>query len=205
MKIIRKGHGFTLIELLVVIGLIVLLVALVVGNWNPGSSKRQVTQSTKEMIESALERYHEHYGEYPEPANSEETAEIMPGKVYRIGAAKCLYQALRGDGSDAIKGVQSPGNNNNSRSDGQVSTDEIKHAMIPDMPEGMWRKVGDSYILVDAFGRPFQYVKADAEKKNTINATYDLWSYAEDMKNIMAISKDTEANASLGAKWIKNW
>jgi len=204
MKIIHKGHGFTLMELLVVISIIALLAALVADSWNPGSSKRQVTQSTKEMIESALERYNEHFGEYPEPVNGDETAEIMPGKVYRIGAAKCLYQALRGDGCDAIKGAQSAGNNN-SQSDGQVSTDEIKNAMIQDMPEGMWRKVGGSYILVDAFGRPFQYIKADAEKKNTLNSTYDLWSFGEDMKNLMAKSKDTEAHANLGAKWIKNW
>ena len=204
MKIIPKGHGFTLMELLVVIGIIALLAALVLGSGGSGSSKRQVTQSANQMIESALDRYREHYGEYPEPLNGDETAEIMPGKVYRIGAAKCLYQALRGDGCDAIKGAQSVGNNN-SQSDGQVSAGEIKNAMIPEMPQGMWRKVGGSYILVDAFGRPLQYIKADSDKKNTINSTYDLWSYAEDEKNIMAKSKNTEAHASLGAKWIKNW
>lgn len=204
MKIIRKGHGFTLMELLVVIGIIALLAALVAGGVGGGSSKRQMTLSTKEMIQSALERYRERYGEYPEPVNGDETAEIMPGKVYRIGAAKCLYQALRGDGCDAIKGVTSIGNGE-SQSDGSVSTAEIKNAVIPDMPEGMWRKVGGSYILVDSFGRPFQYIKADSEKKNAINSTYDLWSYATDEKNSMAKSKDTEAHASLGARWIKNW
>ena len=73
------------------------------------------------------------------------------------------------------------------------------------MPQSMWRKVGGSYILVDAFGHPFQYLKADGEKKSTANATYDLWSCAEDEKNVRAKSKDTEANVSLGAKWIKNW
>jgi hypothetical protein len=55
---------------------------------------------------------------------------------------------------------------------------------MADMPEGMWRKVGGSYILVDSFGRSFQYIKAD--------------------KNVMSKSKDTETNASLGAKWIKD-
>ncbi len=204
MKITRKGHGFTLIELLVVIGIIVLLAALVLGTGGSGSSKRHVTQSTLKSIESALERYYQQYGEYPEPVNGDETAEIMPGKVYRIGAAKCLYQALRGDGYDAIK-VAARVEKSEPQSDGKVSADEIKNVIMADMPEGMWRKVGSSYILVDAFGRPFQYIKADSEKKNTINSTYDLWSYAEDDKNVMAKSKDTEANASLGAKWIKNW
>jgi hypothetical protein len=91
------------------------------------------------------------------------------------------------------------------QSDGKVSTEEVKNVIIQDLPEVLWRKVGSSYILVDAFGRPFQYIKADSEKKNTINSTYDLWSCAEDEKNVMAKSKDAEANASLGAKWIKNW
>lgn len=204
MKIIRKGHGFTLMELLVVICILALLATLVLKSGSPVSSKRQVTQSTRQTVEAALESYHARFGEYPEPVNADETAEIMPGKVYRIGAAKCLYQALRGDGYDAIKGAISA-DKGESQSDGKVSADEIKNVIMPDMPEGMWRKVGGSYILVDSFGRPFQYIKADNAKKNTLNSTYDLWSYADDEKNVMSKSKDTEANASLGAKWIKNW
>lgn len=199
MKITRVIRGFTLIELLVVISIIALLVALVIGSGNGGSSKRHITQSTKQSIETALDRYHAQFAEYPEPVNAEETAEIMPGKVYRIGAARCLYQALTGDGGDAIKGI---GNNS---SDGKVESEEIKNGIMQDWPEGMRRKVGSSYILVDAFGHPFQYLKADTDQKSTINSSYDLWSYAEDEKNIMAKSKDTEANASLGARWIKNW
>ncbi len=92
-------------ELLVVISIIALLAAFVIGSGSPGSSKRHVTLSTLQAIQSALDRYHTEYGEYPEPVNEDETAEIMPGKVYRIGAARCLYQAMSGDGSDAIKGT----------------------------------------------------------------------------------------------------
>ncbi|HBJ87185.1 MAG TPA: hypothetical protein DDZ88_25665 [Verrucomicrobiales bacterium] len=200
----RGASGFTLMELLVVIGIIALLAVLVVSSGSSGSSKRRVTQGAQQSIESALERYREEYGEYPEPVNPDETAEIMPGKVYRIGAAKCLYQALRGDGYDAVKGAGSA-EKGEPQSDGRVSAEEIKNAILRDMPEGMWRKVGNNYFLVDAFGRPFQYVKADAEKKTTINATYDVWSFAEDDKKIMSTSRDTEGNAKLGAKWIKNW
>lgn len=204
MKITRKGHGFTLMERLVVICIIALLAALVLKSGNPASSKRQATQGTMEAVAAALEGYYARFGEYPEPVNADETAEIMPGKVYRIGAARCLYQALRGDGYDAIK-LAARGEKSEPQSDGKVSAAEIKNVIAADMPEGMWRKVGGSYILVDAFGHPIQYIKADRDKRNTINITYDLWSYAEDEKNVMAKSKDTEANASLGAKLIKNW
>jgi prepilin-type N-terminal cleavage/methylation domain-containing protein len=117
MKITRKGHGFTLIELLFGIGIIALLAALVLSSGNPASSKRQATQGTMEAVAAALERYYEQYGEYPEPVNADETAEIMPGKVYRIGAAWCLYQALRGDGCDAIK-VAARGERGEPQSDG---------------------------------------------------------------------------------------
>ena len=204
MKITRKGHGFTLMEMLVVISIIALLAALVIGSGNSGSARRNVTQSTKQAIEAALERYKIEHGEYPEPVNEDETADIMPGKVYRVGAARCLYQALRGDGNDAIQGAGRT-DKGEPQSDGKVSADEIKNVFMADLPDTMWRKVGTSYILVDAFGRPFQYIKADSDKKNTVNSTYDLWSYAEDDKNLMSKSKDTEANASLGVKWIKNW
>lgn len=90
MKIICKGHGFTLIELLVVIGIMALLAVLDLKSGNLVSSKRQTTQGTMETVAAALERYYEQYGEYPEPVNADEIAEIMPGKVHRIGAAKCL-------------------------------------------------------------------------------------------------------------------
>ncbi len=191
-------------ELLVVISIIALLATLVLKSGTSAPSKRHVTQSAMQTVEAALESYYARFGEYPEPVNADETAEIMPGKVYRIGAAKCLYQALRGDGYDAIK-VAARGEKGEPQSDGKVSADEIKNVIMADLPEGMWRKVGGSYMLVDAFGHPFQYIKADSEKKNTINSTYDLWSYAEDDKNVMAKSKDAEAKASLGVKWIKNW
>lgn len=204
MKITRRGHGFTLMELLIVIGIIALLAALVIGSGGAGSSKRHMTQSTLKTVESALDRYYQQHGEYPEPVNADETAEIMPGKLYRIGSAKCLYQALRGDGNDSIQGA-GRAEKGEPQSDGKISTDEIKNVIMADMPDTMWRKLGTSYILVDAFGHPFQYIKADSDKKNTINSSYDLWSCAEDEKNVMAKSKDAEANASLGAKWIKNW
>lgn len=152
-------------------------------------------------IGSVLERYHEKFGEYPEPANPNETAEVLPGKTYRIGAAKCLYQALTGEGNDAIQGS----GENAKPSDGIWDDEDLTRVLFKDMPSTMRRKIGNHHLLVDGFGRPFQYVKADPEKKNTLNITYDLWSYGDDETHLRATSKDTEADPSLGTKWIKNW
>jgi hypothetical protein len=86
-----------------------------------------------------------------------------------------------------------------------LDDEDTKRMIFKDMPAKMRRKVGNSFILVDGYGRPFQYIKADPEKKNTVNSTYDLWSYGDDETNLRATSKDTEANPAVGAKWIKNW
>lgn len=203
LKRAQHASGFTLIEVIIVIAVIAILAVLVIrGGGEPESSKRRVTASTMEVIRTALEQYHSEFGEYPEPTNPDETVEIMPGKLYHIGAAKCLYQALRGDGSNAIKVAQGE---IEAQSDGRVSAEEIKFAILKDMPDSMWRKVGGHYFLVDAFGRPIQYIKGDKEKQNAINATYDLWSYGADDKNTLSKSKDTESKPGLDAQWIKNW
>lgn len=164
---------------------------------------RRVTDSTRTAIEAYLERYFAIHGCFPQPADPEETAEISPGVICRIGGAKCLYQALRGDGSDAI--VTNDKTISATTSDGNFETAEIQRCIFKDMPSFMCRKVGNSFILVDGYGRPFQYIKADPEKKNTVNSTYDLWSYGDDETNLRATSKDTEADPAVGAKWIKNW
>ena len=198
----RRAPGFTLLQTVIVVAIIALLASLVLSiNVHPGPSKQRATAVTLQAIESSLERYFTRFGEYPEPTNPDETAEVIPGMVYRIGAAKCLYQALTGDGSDAIKGSGEDA----SPSNGTLEDVELKQVMFKDMPPRMRRKVGDHYLLVDGFGRPFQYLKADPEKKNTLNATYELWSYGDDETNLRATSKDTEADPALGAKWIKNW
>jgi type II secretory pathway pseudopilin PulG len=198
---LRQTSGFTLLQTVIVVAIIALLASLVVQVSSPKSSKRRATEASMSSIQSVLERYLQKYGEYPEPTNPDEAAELMPGKVYRIGAAKCLYQALTGDGSDAIKGSSDDATSSN----GTLEDEELALALFKDMPSQMRRKIGGNYILVDAFGRPFQYLKADPEKKNTLNTTYDLWSYGDDEINLRATSKDTEADPQLGAKWIKNW
>lgn len=199
--LLRRALGFTLLQTVIVVAIIAVLASLVIHYISHRPTKRSLTESSITAFESSLERYFDKFGEYPEPVNPDETVEFMPGKVYRIGAAKCLYQALTGDGSDAIKGSGEDATPSN----GTLEDAELKQIMFKEMPSTMHRKIGNHYLLVDAFGRPFQYLKADPAKKNTLNTTYDLWSYGDDEINLRATSKDTEADPTLGAKWIKNW
>lgn len=55
------------------------------------------------------------------------------------------------------------------------------------------------YILVDGFGHPFQYSTGNMD---TVNTTYDLWSFAQDepIKATRTAKQSPEAG-----HWIKNW
>lgn len=172
-------------------------------NIHPRPSKQKSTSEALQTLVRELDSYRSQFGEYPKPSNPDEQAEILPGKPYRIGAAKCLYQALSGDGEDAIKGI--PPNGHPSQSDGKIGADETKYVVMSDIPRDMIRKVGDNYILVDAIGLPFQYVVADGGTTTTINSHYDLWSYGEDDQNTLSTSKDTKDDPKRATKWIKNW
>lgn len=221
----KTRSGFTLAEMLLVVTIIGVLAALTMQGYTYAmrSSKRRVTESTLAAAQSSLERYFDKFGEYPEPASNKEEIEIMPNKKYNVAGARCLYQALRGDGFDAIKLGTSNSDDKNAASDGKFDDSELGKVMFKDMPQAMWRTVGSkTYILVDGFGFPFQYVKAVPQTNNTsngnnggsnsdsnavvtINSTYDLWSYADDEKNITATSAQAQKDSKVSAKWVKNW
>ncbi len=167
-------------------------------------AKKRVTHSTIIAIESALERYYEKHGEYPSPVNPDEIIEITPGNFYRVGAAKCLYQATRGDGVDAVKAAEPPVDVP-AASNGTFESGELAQVIFKDMPQSMWRELNGHFFLVDGYGRPIQYVRADPAAKNTRNTTFDLWSFGEDDAHPQATSLETVQNPSVGAKWIKNW
>lgn len=251
MKLIpvRSGsRAFTLVEMLVVMTIIMILAALMMGGYTYAmrSSKRRVTTGTFEAIKLTLERYFTEFGEYPAVANSGQMMEFLPGKSYDTSGGACLYQAFTGDGYDQILGASnsasSSGGSGGSGGSGSASaqsdgkTDglaEIKNKMFAGtIPQTIWTKKGNYYVIVDGFGRPFQYIKATVSTSsasagtggssgsgggsgggggsgntasNTINATYDLWSYAEDDVNTTKKSIDTVQNTSLSVKWIKNW
>lgn len=224
-----RTRAFTLVEMLIVVTIISMLAALTLGGYTYAmrSSKRRVTTGTFEAIKLALERYNTEFGEYPQPAGSNQMVAFPPGvATYDTSGAACLYQALTGDGFDQIKGVTSSGSGSagggsGGSSDGKVEgLAEVKNKMFVEIPQTIFTRKGATYILIDGFGHPFQYLKAaipttttgaggggsgSATTPTTINNTYDLWSYSEDEVNTTKQSISTLTDPTLSAKWIKNW
>jgi len=207
-------RGFTLVEMLIVITIISMLAAMTMGGYTYAmrASKRRITSGAFAAINLALDRYEADFGEFPEPSGTDEIVAILPGKTYDVSGAACLYQALTGDGFDKIQGV-SGSSDASAQSDGKTEgIEEIKNMKLAELPQTMFTKKGSNYVLIDGFGRPFQYIKAAAPvaagtppEATTINSTYDLWSYSEDEVNTTKKSIDTLEDANLSIKWIKNW
>lgn len=219
-----RTRAFTLVEMLIVVTIISLLAALTMGGYTYAmrSSKRRLTTGTFEAIKLALERYNTEFGEYPQPANSNQLVQFPPGVAnYDTSGASCLYQALTGDGYDQIKGVtgDAAGGSSGGTSDGKVEgVAELKNKMFVEIPQTIFTRKGTTYILIDGFGHPFQYLKAaipaaangaNGNNNNTapttINTTYDLWSYSEDEVNTTKQSISTLTDPTVSVKWIKNW
>jgi prepilin-type N-terminal cleavage/methylation domain-containing protein len=208
--------GFTLIELITVVSIIALLFSLVVGGFSYADrySKRQKTEVTIKAVRSALENYSQEFGGYPDAKNPSATIQIT-NKSYVVGGAACLYQAMSGDGTDAINGVNSAGIPN---SDGELDLNESKNVMLKDMPKELWTKSGQMYFMIDGFGHPIRYVKAvpiapgaaaGSAQPRTINlSTYDIWALNEDTENAARDSVETSQSAVLNTAsqvWTKNW
>jgi len=207
--------GFTVVELLVVITIIALLFALTIGafTYAQRSAARSRTTVAMNAIKSGLERYSTEFGEYPTPQNAGDTIAVG-NKTYEVGAAAMLYQVLSGDGYDNIAIAEPPVDAGPASSNGSIDDKESKYVMITDMPKEIYvyEATSNRGYMVDGFGKPFQYEKANPANSgagaNTVNPTYDLWSYGEDEENITARSIDTLTAGPLkdaSQKWIKNW
>lgn len=216
-KLNSARAAFTLIELLIVVTVIAMLFALTVGGFSYAQrfAARSKTTTTLKAVQSALERYNTEFGEYPEPNNPGDTISIRD-KTYGVAGAAMLYQAMSGDGYDAIRVEVVPASAGPSQSDGEIDPNEAKNIMLTDMPKEIWRVQDGRYFMIDGFGNPLQYIRAASQNltgsgdstPRTINNNYDLWSYAEDEENTMATSLESNTGGPLkqaSEKWIKNW
>ena len=146
---------------------------------------------------SALENYRSTYGEYPAPVNPNMQT-VIDGKIYDVAGALVLYQVLSGDGNDKILTKDRKAHH---PSDGIVSDLERKRAELKKLPPEMIRLTSVGYLLVDAFGHPFQYSLAGP---TTINVNYDLWSFAQSSPPLL-LSKDVKQSDITACQWIRNW
>ncbi|TLD72130.1 type II secretion system protein [Phragmitibacter flavus] len=200
-----RARAFTLIELLVVMAIIAILATLTLGafTYAQQAAARNRTTGAMAAIRAALEQYKEKFGEYPEPMN--EGTAVSGAKT---GGAKMLYQAITGDGTDAIK-LTSGG----TPSDGEVDEEEIRNAINASLPPAMIfppRSAMSGAVeiyLVDGFGRPFQYEKAATTgTATTINPTYDLWSFGNLEGDAPGtVSLEQKSDVAVTGPWIKNW
>ena len=163
-------------------------------------AKHNRSSAALRAIMSGLESYRLDYGEYPALAQSEPVLFSAGGgdRWYDSNAARTLYQALTGDGTDHIAIL---GPNRGKPSDGQVDHSELSNATLFDMPKELWRKTDAGFILVDGFGHPFQYTPPGPE---TVNQNYDLWSFGGTSPPAIRIDKATKQSPA-SDRWIKNW
>jgi prepilin-type N-terminal cleavage/methylation domain-containing protein len=215
----RRLAGFTLIEVLVVIAIMALLASLTMYGFRYANimSRRQHSTTYHAAIKSGLEAYNGDNGEYPIPRDQQQ-AGTFQGKRYNIGGARMLYQALTGDGDDQIK-LANPANR---ASDGSADTaQELQRIYLKECPPQVKLKTNDGWMMVDGFAHPFQYYRVDygngasrdvsgtrtSQQANvqTVNPTYDLWSYGEDDSNTSKDDLSTRLNNQASALWIKNW
>ncbi len=179
--------GFTLIELMMVVAIVAVLagimIAVISGTRHTANRKRAAVEIG--AIALALDRYKVEFGEYPAVSGGSTNPETM---------AKCLYQAVSGDGSDMIDGVTDGASSTGeagSATDGLVFLDTA----IYDRDKVRRNNRGfvhADYYLQDPWGRPYRYQKA-GDGVETQNPTYDLWSWGND------------ETGQKPESWITNW
>ncbi len=159
--------GFTIVELLVVMAVIMILAGLILATSGYVQKKGARSRAEAEIaaMSAALESYKADNGIYPTSA--------PPGNSH------ALYQALTGDGDDAIGG--STASTGTAASSGKSYMALKSNMVSPNPPDA-------NAIVRDPFGNPYNY-----SSPGTNNPTFDLWSTAG------------LAAGSASTQWIKNW
>ena len=173
-----QAHGFTLIELMVVVTIIVLLAGMTVAITTAVQNKarRSKTSALLKAIDNGLERYRTDNGDYPLPAEEDERGEVN-GMSAKTGPARALYQALSGDGDDAIEGG-SIGSDGKTEDEKFYWEDIVDPLAPPSQSEGAGgdeNKIrkgvpvefsNGGFLLVDPWRHPYQYEMFDPEKSD---------------------------------------
>ena len=200
----RSGQqGFTLIEVLTVVSIIAILAVLTISGIQSAQvrAKTSDTQTRIKFLDDCLTRFQKDNGEYPTPANLNASVSLF-NQSWTSGGAACLYQAITGDGTDQIMGYKPRNGTTAGASTGELgsSGEEIYVKEMSGSTKTWFKNVSNSWIVLDGFGLPFQYIPRDLrQKENKLhNETYDLWSYG----NLKAPSTDDKEKER---QWITNW
>lgn len=213
-----RQSAFTLIEVLTVVAIIAMLAAMGFAGlrFAMSKAKEKDTMALLTDVGKAIEGYKDDRGAYPRPSFGEDEIQIE-GKSFRIGGARMLYQALSGDGNDAIKGGDkiSNGQMGSARTEsdpdaGTVYMDSLQAPTQQQIEEKKKLKLvessGDSsYYLIDPWRHPLQYQVPERDKNGLVanaimmhsNSNFELWSYGS--------AKDAEESEENKQKWITNW
>ena len=213
-----RPRGFTLIELLVVVAIIAMLAAIgfAAMQFAMNKSREKDTVALIQNFSRAIKDYKDDHGNYPRPADGEETTTV-DSQSYAVGGAKMLYQVLSGDGDNALKGgekistgEQASAKDEKNPSAGKIYLDTVvppTEQMKKDKkPAKYVEPAGDeSYFVVDPWRHPLQYQVPDRDKNGVItndikmfsSSDYELWSYG-------TLKKPDDSEESQ-KKWITNW
>jgi general secretion pathway protein G len=165
-----RRFAFTIIEVLIVMAIILVLAGLILATSGYVQNKGRRSRAEAEIaaISAGLENYKADNGIYPK--HSPES-----------GGAHALYQALAGDGDDAIGGTKASTGVAGSSGKSYMA---LKPSMAkPSPPDANTR-------LVDPWGYDYKYLAPG------INPTFDVWSTGPPTAN--GASSDP-------AQFIKNW
>jgi hypothetical protein len=196
--------GFVISDLLVAGSIAVLLVALAIGAKHYADEKTLHLQTCNRhgAILFGLGQYFAEKQSYPVPAQPGISTRF-DGRDYLIGGSAGLYQALHQDGNDLLINDGTPRTISDGEADMRADGTQITWLDFDgNLFAAMVQKVAGYYVLMDSYGRPFQYQPAAGD---TVNTTFDVWSFGtaapDDTGTDLSVKNDKERTA----RWVKNW
>ena len=168
----RAAAAFTIIELLIVMAIIIVLAGLIIGTSGYVQKKGARSRAEAEIaaMSAALESYKADNGIYPSFTAS-------------TGGGHALYQALTGDGDDAIGGSQS---STGTPPAGAKSYMSLRPNMVKPNPPNASARVVDPWVF------DYEYLSP-----GKVNPTFDLWSTGP--------LNDSGGRNTDPNQFIKNW
>jgi prepilin-type N-terminal cleavage/methylation domain-containing protein len=215
----RSPAAFTLIEVLTVVSIVAILATMTFAamQFAQRKSKEKQTVGVINDIMRALDEYKGDRGSYPRPAVDKKDEEAKIGdESWVVGPAKTIYQAVSGDGTDAIRNGEkaSTGEQGSAQDEKDPSLGKIYmgSAIAPNKKQiqdkvklDLVEADGETYYLIDPWRHPYRYQIVDLDKNGlpvegaTMHSasTLEIWSYG--------VLKKPEETEKAKRQWVKSW